>query len=308
MILTSTSATYGVRSTSPATSSGVSGGINLGQPETQISLPTADVAWTGQVLLADPAGVVVFADIDINILTGTVTSATTWVAGVAQVETATIVAAAGCTTNGTMTLLVTSEGMAGSPLSVVVPLTTTTHTTAALIAAAARTALTANATIAARFTVSGTSTSVSLTRKPLVYKMAGGDVSVHTPDSTLNIAIPGGLGITAAAGSANTVLGTATQGTLHRDIDGKDWEGTTLPAIAAGKIGVLQVTSDAASTSLVYLESTAFGFRQMPLSAGGFVLVGASGLNSSMSSSLAITTATNEKSAFLTISVVGSSV
>lgn len=307
MILTSTSATYGVRSTSPATSSGATGGINLGQPETQISLPTADVAWTGQVLLVDLAGGGISAGIDINILAGTVTSFTAWVAGVAQIETATIVAPAGCTTNGTMTLLVTSAGMAGSPLSVVVPLTTTTHTTAALIAGAARTALTANATIAARFTVSGTGAAIILTRKPLVYKMAGGDVSVHTPDSTLNIAIPGGLGVTAAAGSANTVSGIITEGALHRDIDGKDWEGTTLPAIAAGKIGVLQVTSDGTSTSTVNLASTS-GFASMPLPPGGFVLVGAASMNSAMSSSLAITTATDEKSAFLTISVVGSSV
>ena len=306
MILTSTSATYGVRSTSPATSSGATGGVNLGQPETQISLPTANVAWTGQVLLVDLAGVDISAGIDINILAGTVTSFTAWVAGVAQIETATIVAPAGCTTNGTMTLVVTADGMTGSPLNVPVVLTTALNT-ATLVAGAARTALTANATIAARFTVSGTGGAIILTRQPLVYKMAGGDVSVHTPDSTLNIAIPGGLGITVAAGSANTVSGIVTEGALHRDIDGKDWEGTTLPAIAAGKIGVLQVTSDATSTSTVNLASTA-GFASMPLPPGGFVLVGASGMNSAMSSSLTITTATNEKSAFLTISVVGSSV
>lgn len=308
MILTSTSATYGVRSTSPATSSGATGGINLGQPETQITLPTANVAWTGQMLLVDPAGVVTAADIDINILAGTVTTATTWVEGNGEAETATVVG--GCTTaNGTLTLVVTANDVGMTAQNVAVALTTAAHGTASLVAAACRAAISANATIAARFAVSGTGASIVLTRIGKIFKMAGGDVQVHDGINLLvfNIAIPAGLGVSAAPSSTNTPS-VATQGTLHRDIDGKDWEGTTLPAIAAGKIGVLQVTSDAASTSLVYLESTAFGFRQMPLSAGGFVLVGASGLNSSMSSSLAITTATNEKSAFLTISVVGSSV
>ena len=203
-------------------------------------------------------------------ISGIVSSATIWVAGNAEVETATIVAAAGCTTNGTMTLLVTSAGMAGSPLSVVVPLTTTTHTTAALIAAAARTALTANATIAARFTVGGTSTAVSLTRKPLTTHVVSTiSVPVHgATDGTLNINIPGGLGITAAASSANTIVGIATSG-VYAVGSGKDFEGGTLPFLSAIHGLFMMSASGSVSMSGVGGSITAGGSLNFAAPLGG---------------------------------------
>ena len=419
MILTSTSATYGVRSTSPATSSGATGGINLGQPETQISLPTADVAWTGQVLLVQNTSA---AKITLNL--GTATVSPTWNG---ESETVTIVATGGCTSNGALQLEIEATGLVGSPVYVNVALTTAAHTTAALIAGAARaalsgtaaitamftvggtgvdvvltnanaelalfnlkvygglgvtgvvesthtygplltspwvagsgeaetstfvgrctangtltltitaagmtvknvavalttaahntaalvaaacrTAISANATITAMFTVGGPGAAVVLTRIGKRYKMANSYVEVHTgtDDATFNVAIPSNaLGITAATTSDHTDL-VLTSGVLHRDCDGKDWEGSTLPAIAAGRIGALQIASDATSTSTVAMASTV-GFAGMPLPPGGFVLVGASGMNSTTSHSLALTTAVNATSAFLTISVVGSSV
>jgi hypothetical protein len=130
-----------------------------------------------------------------------------------------------------MTLAVTSTGMTGSPLNVAVPLTTAAHTTAALIAAAARAAIAANATIAARFTVGGTGADIVLTRRPLAtHTLSTGDVSQYgATDGSLNIAIPAGLGISLAAGSANTTAGTATSGAKIIG-SGVDFQGAALPS------------------------------------------------------------------------------
>jgi hypothetical protein len=114
---------------------------------------------------------------------------------------------------------------------VAVPLTTTDHTTAALIAAAARSALAANATIAARFTIGGTGADIVLTRRPIAtHTLSTGDVSQYgATDGSLNIAIPAGLGISLAAGSANTTAGTATSGAKIIG-SGVDFQGAALPS------------------------------------------------------------------------------
>ena len=182
--------------------------------------------------------------------TGVATTTTTWTAGNAQVETATLAVTAGTggvTSNGTMTLVVTSAGM--TTQNVAVALTTAIHTTATLIAGAARTALTANATIAARFTVSGTGAAIILTRKPVAnHSIAGVTVPEYAAaDAALNLAIPVGLGITAAANSADTTVGVRTVGTYISGGTGKDFEGITLATIT-GTLGLLlQAVSGAVS-------------------------------------------------------------
>jgi len=120
-----------------------------------------------------------------------------YVAGTAQVETATVTAASGATSDGNLTLVVTAAGMTGSPLTVEVPVTTADDS-ATLVATAIKAVLNATAAVTSMFVVGGTGATVTLTRNALVAN-----------DSTLNIAITGELGVTAAASSANTTAGVA---------------------------------------------------------------------------------------------------
>jgi hypothetical protein len=120
-----------------------------------------------------------------------------YVAGTAQVETATVTAASGATSNGDLVVTVTAAGMAGSPLAVNVPLTTD-EDSADLVAAEIRSVLGATAAITSMFNVGGTGATVTLTRN-----------TVAANDGTLNIGIAAGLGVSAAASSANTTAGVA---------------------------------------------------------------------------------------------------
>jgi hypothetical protein len=54
----------------------------------------------------------------------------------------------------------------------------------------------------------------------------------YANESNTNLAIPAGLGITAAATSANTTLGVVSSGVRITDGDGKDFEGVTLISMA----------------------------------------------------------------------------
>jgi hypothetical protein len=112
----------------------------------------------------------------------------------AQVETAT--AAGTITGSGNASVVVTAAGMTGSPKTKVVAVLE--NDTAAAWAAKVRAALTADADIAALFTVGGSGASIILTRK-----------TPAANDTTLNIALDNGTctGITTAASSANTTAG-----------------------------------------------------------------------------------------------------
>jgi hypothetical protein len=154
-------------------------------------------------------------------------TATAWVSGTAQVETATAVGT--ITASGNASVTVTSAGMTGSPLTISVPVVL--GDTAAVWAGKVRTALAADATIAARFTVGGTTTAISLTR---LSATVGGLPIRSANDATLNIALANGTctGITAAPTSANTTAGVATSGVTLYDGDGKDFEGNDLPLVS----------------------------------------------------------------------------
>jgi hypothetical protein len=222
--ISSASAVYGLTAVGTHSRTNVTGTATIGIPTTQQRFPTGTAAYSIQALFVGTGD-----DLVIDLLTGDTTGSTAWVAGNAQVETATIVAAAGATSNGTMTLVLTTSTL-GSPLNIDVPLTTAAHTTAALIAAAARTAINSNATLAAfnppLLTAGGTGADIVLTILP--YKtFTVGDTSVplyQANDATLNLAIPSGLGVTAAATSANTTEGVATDGVKIFDY-GVDFEG-----------------------------------------------------------------------------------
>ena len=222
MNLANSRATLGLTTKATPTSTAVNGSVQIGDNPQTITFPDANVGYSVRAFFA--AGAPTFA---LALTTGATTGSTAFVTGVAQVETAT--AAGTATGSGDITVTVTSAGMTGSPLAVTVPILN--GDTASVWAGKVRTALTANATIAARFTVSGTTTSIILTRKPgevLTDGVNTVNLFVAT-DGTLNIALAGPAGVTAAATSANTTAGTVTSGVYILDGDAKDFEGVTIP-------------------------------------------------------------------------------
>jgi hypothetical protein len=168
----------------------------------------------------------------LNPLTGDTTGTDSFTAGVAQVESATIVAASAASANGNLPLVITAAGMTGSPLTVNVALTTTAHTTAALIAEACRTTLAANTAVAALFTVGGSSATITLTRKSTsTYTVPGGTLNLYPAnDATLNILIPTARGVTGASSSTDTTAGVASAGVKVYD-NGVNFEGNTLTTL-----------------------------------------------------------------------------
>jgi len=222
MNLANSRATIGLTTKATPTSTAVNGSVQIGDNPQTITFPDANVGYSVRAFFA--AGAPTF---NLALTTGATTGSTAFVTGVAQVETAT--AAGTCTTSGDVTVTVTSAGMTGSPLAVTVPILN--GDTASVWAGKVRTALTANATIAARFTVSGTTTSIILTRKPGEVLTDGvNTVNLFVAnDSTLNIALAGPAGVTTAGTSANTTAGTVTSGVYILDGDAKDFEGVTIP-------------------------------------------------------------------------------
>jgi hypothetical protein len=167
---------------------------------------------------------------------GTVTNV--YVAAVAQVETAT--AAGTITLAGNATVTVTSGALTGSPLAISVPVALSD--TAATWAGKVRTALAANAAIAAKFTVGGSTTAISLTRiKPDEYGVAN--------DATLNIALANGTctGITAAPTSTNTTTGSVADGAYWDVTVNEDGEGIALPIPAKDNAFIVYCTAGSGS-------------------------------------------------------------
>jgi len=221
MELTQSILSYGLRSTATPTSTNVFNSVEIGVAQTQERFATADVTYSLRAIMAGSG-----TSLSIAQSTG-VCTATAFVTGVAQVETAT--AAGTVTATGDASVIVTSAGMTGSPLTILVPVAN--GDTPTVWAGKVRTALSANATVAARFTVGGSTTAISLTRLPAT---VGGTPIYSGNDTTLNIALANGTstGITAAPTSTNTTAGTATSGVLLFDGDGKDFEGIALPSMS----------------------------------------------------------------------------
>lgn len=289
MTLTNSRATIGLQSKATPTSAATSGTLQIGANPSVITFPDADVAYAIRAFFA--AGGPSFTP---NLNTGVTTGSTAFVAGAAQIETAT--AAGSATSSGNITITVTSAGMTGSPLAITVPIVNADAP--ATWAEKVRVALAANATIAARFTVSGTTTAIVLTRKPGTVLVADNE-SVNlflATDGTLNIAIAAGsTGITAAASSANTLAGTVTSGVMIRDGDGKDIFGITIPTctpkavlFANSATGVLLV---AGGGTLAGLEIKG---NSSALFAGGNVLDGEADLTITGSSTILTLTVIGE--------------
>lgn len=265
MTLTNARATLGLNATATLGAAGTSGSITLGNPNETIRLTSTTNGYHLQAVFANSGDTVTLA-----LASNTTSSATAWVAGAAQVETAT--AAGTITTSGNATAIVTSAGMSGSPLTVTFAVTS--GDTAAEWATKCRTALAANATIAARFDVSGSTTAVVLTRKPShTFTVPGGTLPIYlATDSTLNIALADdtSAGITEATTSTGTVAGTASDGVKLYD-NSVDIEGESI-SLGTALYGIQYKLTAAEAVEVVIDGSTSDYIRV----AGGETLCKAS--------------------------------
>lgn len=188
-------------------------------------------------------------------------------AGTRQVETATVTAAAGATAHGILTVTLTHPNVVGSALAVAVRLSASRHTTAALVAAAIAEALAAVPAVAAELLVTSSGATVVMTS---IYPIAN--------QVTFNLAIPAGLGVTAAATSANTTAGVAGQiierlGGTGNDVFGQDIPATTMVTgllldAAVVQSGTALTYNDAASNLMKLKSGGAFGISQLDGMAG----------------------------------------
>jgi hypothetical protein len=230
------SAFLGLRANASPTSTNVTNDVQIGVSAQQIAFPTADVAYSVRAIIA-PA-----SDFVLNVPDGTTDESDAWVAGVAQVETATAVGTIG-SGNGNAEIIVTCDSMDNSPKTILVDVTS--GDTAAVWAGKVRTALAADVDVASVFSVGGASTAIVLTVK----EIGGLSIPIYQDnDSTINIALANGtcVGITEAPTSANTTAGVATFGCIIYDGDGKDFEGNAIPTIALMKAMMMEATSGGA--------------------------------------------------------------
>jgi hypothetical protein len=250
MTITNTRATFGLNAKATPVKAGTSGTVQIGDNNETINLTA-----TTKIVSFDAVIVGGTSDLIIDVSDLDNTGSTSWTAGTAQEETAT--AAGPISGRGNATVVVTSAGMTGSPITLSVPVLASDA--AAAWAAKVRTALNANAVIAARFTVGGASAAILLTRKPLnTYTINGTSVPCYAAtDGTLNISLDNGTctGITTAASSANTTAGVATDGAYVPDLDGTDFEGEATGGMTAIKTIFIK-NSDLSSSGITITQGT----------------------------------------------------
>ena len=217
-------AVYSLLATGTPTKTQSSGDVLVGVGQTTLSLTGATKAYCVSATLASATNT-----LTIDTTTGIATVGT---APVSQVETATIVAAAGATSSGNLAVTVTAAGVTGSPLAIPVALVTGVDTTASLIAAKVRTALGANTALGVLYTVGGSGANITLTRT----------VAANN-DATLNIAVAAGLGVSAITSSTDTTAGVGGVKLTNNTGDGKDFEGISLGSMPSFYGFLLKVVS-----------------------------------------------------------------
>jgi hypothetical protein len=226
---------YGLQATAEPTSEGTTGTVVIGDASTVTTLNGSTNAIVLAVELDSTHTVVIDGETLIPTITG---------AGVAQVETAT--AAGTITATGNATVIVTGDDITGSPLTVSVAVVNAD--TAATWAGKVRTALGAVSAITSKYTVGGTSTTITLTRTVARYN-----------DSTLNISLANGTctGITPAATSVGTTAGVnpakcyRISGTTYA---GDDYEGAAIDQANDFQGFAVRVTAGAMEVSTVKFQ------------------------------------------------------
>jgi len=248
MNLTGTEVRVGMTAAANVSSVNTTGSVTIGTPVAALVYTDAPtVAYSLRMDIADGE------TLTLDMATGAVTGTDP---GVLQVETATVIAAAGATTAGDATVIVTAANLAGSPLTVSVPLLLTDNT-ASLVATKIRAALTANAAITSIFTVGGATADITLTAKIAIAN-----------DPTLNISIANGTcaGITAAPTSANTtagVLKTQAYRISGAVWDQTDFEGEPLPSMTkAHCVNVRRITDAVGDLVILTSDAEAFSLKK----------------------------------------------
>ena len=210
------------------------GTIQVGPSNTTTSYPTADVAYVVRGIAVGSGD-----ELALNLMTGSTSGSTSFVAGVAQVETATVVATDYGNGDHSFNVTVTATGMAGSPKSIPVQFTLsggiyTPGKNAETIATAIKNKLNLDADYSTLFTATSSGPNVITTRKHIdSYSVPGGSLKLYAAnDTALNISIPTNIPaeITAAPTSTNTTAGVASSGVKLYG-QGADFEGEALPTI-----------------------------------------------------------------------------
>jgi len=296
MTITNPRATFGLNCKAHPTKSGTNGTLQVGDNNETVTLTnTKQVSFDAVIVGATSDLVIDVSDLD-N------TGSTAWTSGTAQVETAT--AAGTISGSGNASVVVTSAGMTGSPITLSVAVLASD--TASAWATKVRTALNANAVIAERFTVGGSTTAISLTRKGTsTYTVNGTSVPVYPAnDATLNISLDNGTctGITTAATSANTTAGVATAGTYAPDLDGTDFEGEATGGLTSVDAVYIKNAATSVANALVTQGSV---LADYPLTQGDILQVaGTTGLL--QTSDITIEpSATGDESLFVSITLAG---
>jgi hypothetical protein len=291
MDLTQVQGYYGLRALVTPTNTLATNDIQVGIGNTALNISGSDQVYACRAVFA--AGSIF--NFDVN--TGTTSLATTFVAGTAQVETATAVGTITATT-ANIGVVVTAAALTGSPKTVTVAVVK--DDTAETWAGKVRTALNADADVISVFSVgptSGTTANITLTRKPTQTLYAG---TVEVPiypanDSTLNIALNAGAsGATTAGTSTNTTSGVLTSGVKVYDADGKNIEGDNIETIDTVQGIHIQVESGKVTMS----ENT--GEYSNRILTGTFMEMAASGISTLNTISLSATLPAN-----VTVTVVG---
>jgi len=293
MTVSGAQAFYGLRATVTPTSTNTDGTLTVGVPQTAIAFADANVVYSVGAFICDSGSSFV-----IDLSDGSTASSDAYVPGVAQVETATVVAAGGITTAGDAEVIVTASGLAGSPKTYSVALAL--NDTAAQAAGKIRTALAADTALTALHTVGGTSANITLTQLPSSTATVGAtSIPLYDGnDATLNISIDNDTcaGITQDLTSTDTTAGVQTTGVYLFDGGGLDFEGITIPTIATLNGFILQNSSDSVGGAGVTSTDT----NITNLGVGETALrIGSAGL------SLDTLTFVPSSSAYVTITVIG---
>ena len=297
MTLTNPRATFGLNARTTPTKSGTSGTVQIGASNETVTLTNTKQVSFDAIIVGSGSDLV----IDISDLDNT--DSTAWTAGTLQVETATVVAASGATGNGNVTVTVTATGMTGSPKAISVALTTAAHTSATLIATAIAAGLNADTAYAALFTATSSGANVITTRKVTnTYTLNGTSVPIRPANITLNVAIAGVLGITAATTSADTTAGVATAGAYVPDLDGNDFEGEASGGLTTVDAVYIKNASTSVANALL-TQSTVL--TDYPLTPGDILQVaGTTGLLPTSDITVE-PSATGDESCFVTITLAG---
>lgn len=215
----SATAYYGLQVTESHTGKGVSGTAAIGNGQTSANLPGTPKGVTFEVTLDSTNDV----EIDLTTLLPTITGGS----GQTQIESVTIVAPSGITSNGDLSVTITGTRVVGSGVPISVPVTTALTTAAQIATHIKDNAAVVAALIEYTATNSGTAT------------IAVEDNEVRTNDNTFNIAISAGLGVSAVVSSTNTQPGyvaTKCERIAGSTYDGKNFEGASpgTPAIFLG--------------------------------------------------------------------------